>query len=90
METVLDSTADAADKIRAYIRLESQDDIEALKQLKQAVDACPDFAEGISKISQLDKQQCNAIGAAAREKILAMCSKENTLDRLVQLIESDL
>lgn len=49
MQTVLDSTSDAADKIRAYIRLESQDDIEALKQLKQAVDACPDFAEGISK-----------------------------------------
>ena len=48
------------------------------------------FAEGIRKISQLDKQQCNAIGAAAREKILAMCSKENTLDRLVQLMESDL
>ena len=49
METILDSTADATDKIRAYIRLESQDDLEALKQLKQAVDACPDFAEGISK-----------------------------------------
>ena len=48
------------------------------------------FAEGIRKISQLDKQQCNAIGAAAREKILAMCNKKNTLDRLVQLIESDL
>ena len=47
------------------------------------------FAEGIMKITQLDVQQRIAMGAAAREKILALCSEENTLLRLKQLIETE-
>lgn len=46
------------------------------------------FAEGIRKMIQMDPQQCSAMGAAAREKILTMCSEENTLKRLKQLIEN--
>lgn len=46
------------------------------------------FEEGIRKIMQMDLAQCTAMGAAAREKILAMCSEENTLVRLNQLIEN--
>ena len=45
------------------------------------------FAEGIQKIAGMDLQQCAAMGSAAREKILSMCSKKNTLERLNQLIE---
>ena len=45
------------------------------------------FEEGIRKIMQMDLAQCTAMGAAAREKILTMCSEENTLVRLNQLIE---
>lgn len=47
------------------------------------------FAEGIMKITRLDMQQRIAMGAAAREKILALCSEENTLERLKQLIETE-
>lgn len=47
------------------------------------------FAEGIEKIMQLSLDQCAAMGTAAREKILEMCSEENTLARLNQLIESE-
>lgn len=46
------------------------------------------FAEGIEAIIRMDLQQCIAMGNAAREKILAMCSEENTLARLNQLIET--
>lgn len=49
METVLESTVGAVEKIRAYIALEAEDGLEALKQLKQAVEICPDFAEGIGR-----------------------------------------
>lgn len=45
------------------------------------------FAEGIQRIVQMDQKQCIAMGAAAREKILNMCSEENTLQRLKCLIE---
>lgn len=45
------------------------------------------FAEGIRKMIQMDQQRCIAMGAAAREKILNMCSEENTLQRLKHLIE---
>ena len=45
------------------------------------------FAEGIQKMLQMDGQQSATMGAAAREKILTMCSEENTLARLKQLIE---
>jgi glycosyltransferase involved in cell wall biosynthesis len=48
------------------------------------------FADGISKILQMDSQQCAAMGVAAREKILEMCSEENTLARLKQLIDTEL
>lgn len=47
------------------------------------------FAEGIQAITQMSLQQCAAMGAAAREKILLMCSEENTLARLKRLIESE-
>ena len=45
------------------------------------------FAEGIEFISQMDQQQCAAMGMEARAKILDMCSKENTLARLNRLIK---
>ena len=48
------------------------------------------FADGISKILQMDSQQCAVMGMAAREKILTMCSEENTLVRLKQLIDTEL
>lgn len=46
------------------------------------------FTEGIQKILQMDPQQCAAMATAAKEKILEMCSEENTLLRLKQLIEA--
>lgn len=45
------------------------------------------FTEGIQKIIQMDQRHCIEMGAAAREKILNMCSEENTLQRLKNLIE---
>lgn len=48
------------------------------------------FAEGIKAITKMNLQQCIAMGAAAREKILEMCSEENTLARLNQLIETEM
>ena len=48
------------------------------------------FAEGIRAIMAMDSRQCGAMGAAAREKILNMCSEENTLLRLKRLVESEL
>lgn len=48
------------------------------------------FAEGIQTMVGLPQQQCAAIGQAAREKILTMCSEENTLVRLKRLIESEM
>lgn len=48
------------------------------------------FAERIKTILQMNQQQCAAMGEAARNKILHMCSEENTLVRLKQLIESEL
>lgn len=48
------------------------------------------FAEGIKSILEMDSKQCAAMGMAAREKILTMCSEENTLSRLKQLIESEM
>ncbi len=46
------------------------------------------FAEGIKAITQLDLQQRKAMGTAARKKILAMCSEEQTMMRVTQLIET--
>jgi glycosyltransferase involved in cell wall biosynthesis len=46
------------------------------------------FADGILAITEMDLRQCAAMGAAARDKILHMCSEENTLARLKLLIES--
>ena len=61
MPTVLDSTAQAVAFIRAYIEVEAQDKLEAIKHLKAAVDVCPDFAEGIGRFiaaySDLEKQR---------------------------------
>ena len=47
------------------------------------------FADGIEAILRLNQQDCAAMGVAARDKILNMCSEENTLRRLKELIESD-
>ena len=78
METVLESTADAVEKIRAYIALESQGGLEALKQLKQAVEICPDFAEGIGRfighysdfeLQRVQKQRAEM--QALREQVLS-------------------
>lgn len=49
MESVLQSTVQAAEEIRGYIEVEAQDALQAIKHLKAAVDACPDFAEGIAR-----------------------------------------
>ena len=61
MGTVLQSTAHAAEEIRGYIEVEVQDRLQAIKHLKAAVDACPDFAEGISRFigvyADLEKQR---------------------------------
>lgn len=61
MGAVLQSTAQAANQILAYIETESQDKIQAMKHLKAAVDECPDFAEGIAKFigayGDLEKQR---------------------------------
>lgn len=46
------------------------------------------FANGIQAILRMNSEQRIAMGAAAREKILNMCSEENTLARLNQLIET--
>jgi len=60
-ECVLESTAKAAEKIRAYLNTEEQDQLVALKYLKEAVDYCPDFADGIRKFisfySDFEKQK---------------------------------
>ena len=46
------------------------------------------FAEGIETIIHMDRQQRAAMGHCARKSILEMCSEENTLARLKQLIET--
>lgn len=61
MENLLQSTAQATKEIRGYIEVEAQDTLQAIKHLKAAVDACPDFAEGISRFigvyADLEKQR---------------------------------
>lgn len=47
------------------------------------------FAEEIQKILRMNWQQCAEMGAAAREKILNMCSEKNTLERLRCLVETE-
>lgn len=47
------------------------------------------FADGILKITQMNMRQSIEMGAAAREKILTLCSEEDTLERLKRLIESE-
>lgn len=60
-DAILQSTAEVLDKIRTYIALETQDKVQALKSLKEAVNICPDFAEGISRYiscySEFDRQR---------------------------------
>lgn len=46
------------------------------------------FAEGIETIINMDQQQRAEMGCLARSSILEMCSEENTLARLKQLIET--
>lgn len=46
------------------------------------------FAQGIQTILNMDQQQLATMGNLARETILEMCSEENTLARLKQLIET--
>ena len=57
----MDSTQEAVAQIRAYFEVEPQDKLQAIKHLKAAVDACPDFAEGIGKFigvySDLERQR---------------------------------
>lgn len=48
------------------------------------------FAKEIETIAGMSHQQIESIGTAAREKILEMCSEENTLARLKYLIENEL
>ena len=46
------------------------------------------FVQGIETIIAMDQRQCAEMGRLARETILDMCSEENTLVRLKQLIET--
>ena len=46
------------------------------------------FTEGIETIIQMNQQQRATMGQCARTSILEMCSEENTLARLKQLIET--
>lgn len=46
------------------------------------------FVQGIETIIAMDQRQCAEMGRLARETILDMCSEENTLARLKQLIET--
>ena len=46
---ILESTAKTMEHICEYVNTEAQDWLQAVKCLKEAVDACPDFAEGIGK-----------------------------------------
>ena len=46
------------------------------------------FAEGIETIINMNQQQRVSMGQLARSSILEMCSEENTLARLKQLIET--
>lgn len=61
MGAVMQSTAQAVGYIGAYVEAEAQDKLQAVKYLKAAVDACPDFAEGIGRFisaySDLAKQR---------------------------------
>ena len=58
---ILESSAAAVEKIGDYLALEVQDKVQALIKLKEAVDVCPDFAEGIGKFlhsySELERQR---------------------------------
>lgn len=47
------------------------------------------FSKKIQEITQMNLQQCAIMGAAARDTILDMCSEENTMKRLLHLIESE-
>lgn len=47
------------------------------------------YAEGIKAILAMSPQECAQMGAAAREKMLEMCSEEKTLVRLKALVEGD-
>lgn len=48
------------------------------------------FAQGIETILHMNREERAAMGMEARKKILEMCSEENTLARLKQLIELEL
>ena len=47
------------------------------------------YAEGIRAVLAMSSQECARMGAAAREKMLEMCSEEKTLARLKALVEDD-
>lgn len=82
---VLKSTSLAVEKIRAYVELETQDSLEAFRQLKSAVEICPDFATGIGKFigcySDLEKQRAekqraemNALRAQVLNQVKALAA----------------
>ena len=82
---VLKSTSLAVEKIRAYVELEAQDSLEAFRQLKSAVEICPDFATGIGKFtgyySDLEKQRAekqraemNALRAQVLNQVKALAA----------------
>ena len=45
------------------------------------------IAEAIRKVAGMSQAECEAMGKQAREKILNLCSEENSLQRLIQVIE---
>ena len=47
------------------------------------------YAEGIKTVLKMDVCECARMGAAARERMLEMCSVENTLARLKTLVEAE-
>ncbi len=60
-ENELPRTVQAALRIQEYIDIEPQDKIRAINKLKEVVDICPEFAEGIGKFfhyySDLERQR---------------------------------
>lgn len=47
------------------------------------------YAEGIRNVLAMDIQECVQMSEAARNRMLEMCSEENTLSRLKALIEAE-
>ena len=45
------------------------------------------IAKAIVKVAQMNAEQASEMGKKAREKVLDLCSEENSLERLIKVIE---